>query len=255
MNDITGAVWDAIKKSIGAVLDLIKNNILNIWNGIKSTTSSVWNGIKGALSSTWNGIKSVVTTSINGVKSTISTVWNGIKSVTTTVWNGIKSAITKPIETAKEKIKGIIDTIKGFFSNFKVSLPHIKLPHFSIKPSGWKLSDLLDGEIPKLGIEWYAKAMRNPMIMTEPTVFGYNAATGRLQGGGEAGSEVISGTSALMDMIGAVIEAKTNGQNERVVVLLDAITALLKELLRAVRAGQTIEIDGREFGRTVREYA
>jgi hypothetical protein len=189
----------------------------------------------------------------------VSNIWNSIKSTTTTVWNGIKSAITNPIETAKNTIKNIVETIKGFFSGMKIEIPKIKLPHFGITPSGWKLSDLLEGVIPKLGIEWYAKAMRNPMIMNEPTVFGYNAATGQLRGGGEAGSEVVSGTNALMNMIGAVVDAKMNGQTERMIALLssllEAIVSGNKELLRALLAGQTIEVDGREFGRTVREYA
>ena len=33
---------------------------------------------------------------------------------------------------------------------------HIKLPQFIITPSGWKVSDLLKGIIPKVGIKWYA---------------------------------------------------------------------------------------------------
>lgn len=259
VNAITGAAWDAIKKSISSVLDFLKNHIVNTWNNVKNATKAAWDGIKGALSATWTGIKTVVSTAIEGVKSTVSTSWDKIKNITTTVWEGIKNAITKPIEAAKDKIRGIIDTIKGFFSNFKITLPDIKLPHFSISPSGWKLSDLLEGSIPKLGIEWYAQAMRNPMIMDEPTVFGYNAATGRLQGGGEAGSEVVSGTNTLMNMIGAVVEAKTGTQMERMVsiltALLEAIVTGNSELLKAILAGQVIKLDGREFGRTVREYA
>ena len=35
-------------------------------------------------------------------------------------------------------------------------MPHIKLPHFTIKPRGWKIGDLLKGSIPSLGISWYS---------------------------------------------------------------------------------------------------
>lgn len=65
------------------------------------------------------------------------------------------------------KMKGVIDKIKSFF-NFKVSLPKIKLPHFSISPAGWKLGDLLKGSIPHLGISWYAKGG----IVDKPTILG-----------------------------------------------------------------------------------
>ncbi len=70
--------------------------------------------------------------------------------------NGIKERFLAPINALRDKVKEIIDKIKSFFS-FNISLPHIPLPHFSISPSGWKLGDLLKGQLPSLGIEWYAK--------------------------------------------------------------------------------------------------
>jgi hypothetical protein len=99
----------------------------------------------------------------------------------------IKGALMKPIEKGKELIKGIVDKIKGFF-NFHINLPHVKLPHFSVTPPGWKLSDLLEGKLPKLGISWYKKAMNQPMMFQDATLFG----------AGEAGDEVIYGRQNLM---------------------------------------------------------
>lgn len=126
------------------------SNFADYWgnhlNNVKNLGVSIWNGIKNTLSSVWNGIKTLS-----------SNTWNGIKNTTTTIWNGIKNAILKPIQTAKSSIKNILDTIKGWFSNFKISIPSIKLPHFSIKPSGWNIGDLLHGSIPSLGISWYAQ--------------------------------------------------------------------------------------------------
>lgn len=90
--------------------------------------------------------------------------------------SNIKDKILSPFESIKEKIKGIIDKIKGFFG-FDVGKPHIPLPHFSISPSGWKLGDLLKGQIPSLGIEWYAKGG----VFDSPSVIGV----------GEAGAEAV----------------------------------------------------------------
>ena len=67
--------------------------------------------------------------------------------------NGIKERFLAPINALKDRVKGIIDKIKGFFS-FTVKKPHIPTPHFSVSPPGWKLGDLLKGSIPRLGISW-----------------------------------------------------------------------------------------------------
>ena len=178
-NGIKGAatsIWGGLKSFFVGLWNGIKGAATSVWNGIKSALMSVWNGLKTAAKTVWNAIKTAVMTPINAVKSLLSSVWNGIKSTATRVWNGIKSAITSPIETAKNIIKGIIDKIKGFF-NFDFKLPKIKLPHFTVKPKGWKFSDLLKGKIPSLGIDWYAKGG----IFDGPSVVGV----------GEAGPEAV----------------------------------------------------------------
>ena len=155
---------------------------------------------------------------------------------------------------AKNTITGIVDKIKGIFK-FDFELPKIKMPHFGITPKGWEIGDLLKGSIPKLGIDWYAKAMSDPIIMNRPTIFGYDAGTGQLMGGGEAGSEVVTGTNTLMSMIQAAVAA----QNEQLVSVLTAIlNAILggnEELIRAILTDKSFAVGEREFARLVREYA
>lgn len=104
-----------------------------------------------------------------------SALWGRI----TAAANGIKNRFLAPINSLKEKVRGIIDKIKGFFS-FSVSAPHIPLPHFAISPAGWKLGDLLKGVKPSLSISWYAKGG----IVPSTTVLGGI-------GLGEAGAEAI----------------------------------------------------------------
>lgn len=89
--------------------------------------------------------------------------WDKVKAAA----KRMKEAVMKPFNAMKDGIKRIIDKIKGFFS-FEWKLPKIPLPHFSIQPSGWKLSDLLDGEIPHLGVDWYDKGG----IFKSPSVIG-----------------------------------------------------------------------------------
>ena len=93
--------------------------------------------------------------------------FSGLATTVSNVFRNVKNKIMQPIEKARDLIKGIVEKIKGFFK-FKISLPHIKLPHFKISPRGWHLSDLLEGSIPSLGIEWYAKGG----IFNSPAVVG-----------------------------------------------------------------------------------
>lgn len=250
-----GQLWEGVKEAVSSAVEAILPVITNVWNAIDSVITTVMAGIRNTVTSVWNGIKSVVTSVVNGIKNTVTSVFNGIKNTAVTVWNGIKTAITTPIEAAKAKVKEVVDAIKGFFSGMKLELPKIKLPHFSI--SG-KLS-LDPPSVPKLSIDWYAKAMRNPLLMTTPTIFGYNPATGQPMGGGEAGSEVVSGTGTLMDMIENAVENKTAAQMQNVVsilyAILDAIVNGNAEMLQAILDGHTIRVGEREFARLVKTYA
>lgn len=174
-------IWSAITSTVSGALQGISSTISSVFNEIKTTASSIWNAIKTTISGVVNGIHSTVTSVFNGVKSTLSGIFNGIKSTANSVWNGIKTAIVTPIEAAKNTIKGIVDRIKGFFSGLKISLPKIKLPHFSIS-GGFSI---VPPRVPHLSIDWYKEGC----IMTSPTVFGMNGSS--LMAGGEAGEEAI----------------------------------------------------------------
>lgn len=181
IQNVISTIWTAISTKISTVLNTIKSVVTTIFNAIKSVASSVWNGIKSAISTVVDGIKSKVSSVFNAVKSTVTSIFNGIKSTTTSVWNGIKTAIITPIEAAKNTIKGIVDKITGFFSGMKISLPHIKLPHFKISGS----LSIAPPSVPHLSIDWYKEGG----IMTRPTLFGMNGTN--LMAGGEAGAEAI----------------------------------------------------------------
>lgn len=126
------------------------------------------------------------------IKAAASVLLNAIKNV----FAKIKTAITGPMAAARDFVKKVVDKIKSFF-NFKVKLPHIKLPHFSIRPRGWKLGDLLEGSIPHLGIEWYAKGG----IFNSPSVIGV----------GEKGPEAVLPIEKLQGMMATMADDIVNG--------------------------------------------
>lgn len=197
---VFSTVWNAIKTVVTTVVNAIKSVVTTVFNAIKSTATTVWNAIKTAVTTPVNAIKSTVTTVFNSVKSTVTSIFNGIKSTATSVWNGIKTAITTPIEAAKNKVKSVVDAIKGFFSGMKISLPHIKLPHFKV--SG-KLS-IAPPSVPHLSIDWYKEGG----IMTSPTIFGMNGSS--LMAGGEAGAEAILPLAGFYKQLEAMISSHLN---------------------------------------------
>ena len=200
IKNVISAVWNAISSKVSSVLNTIKTTVSTVFNAVKSVASSIWNGIKSVISSVVDGIKSKVSSVFNGVKSTVTSIFNGIKSTATSVWNGIKEAIIKPVEAAKNAVKGIIDKITGFFSGMKLELPKIKLPHFKI--SG-KLS-LSPPSVPHLSIDWYKEGG----ILTKPTVFGMNGSS--LMAGGEAGKEAVLPLKGFYDQLEHILSSRMN---------------------------------------------
>lgn len=117
------------------------------------------------------------------------------------VWNKVKLSITKPINDAKTKVKGIIDKIKGLFPlSIGKIFSNLKIPHISI--SGGKAPFGIGGlgKKPSISVSWHDKAMENPYLFSNATLFG----------AGETGDEVLYGRRALMRDIA---EAKGNNGN------------------------------------------
>ena len=255
IKSIFSTIWDAIKSIVTTVLDAIKTIISNTLNAAKSIVSNVLNSIKSVFSDIWNSIKSTVSNVIDGVKSTISSGLNAAKSTVSSVLESIKSKFSSIFESAKNIVKNAIDKIKSFF-NFSWSLPSIKLPHFSI--SG-KFS-LDPPSIPHFSVDWYKKAMDNPVMFTKPTIFSMNPATGRAKGAGEAGDELMIGRETMLNMIRQAV-AEGQLSDRKTELLLQGILNWLsegglKEMLVDILVNYvSISINDREVARVVRKYA
>ena len=153
-------IKNAIYERMKAIVEAVLNFFMNMKNGITERLEQAKNAAQEKFQSMKSTITNKVTEIVNNVKAKFTDA---------------KNAISDRMEAAKNKVKSIIDAIKGFFK-FRVSWPHIPLPHFSIRPSGWDIGDLLKGSIPRLSVSWYAKGG----IFNKPTV---------LSGLGDAGPE------------------------------------------------------------------
>jgi len=203
-----GLIVLAIAAVVAAGILLYKN-----WDTIKAKAAQVWSSITKAVSIVVNKVKQ----NFNTLKSFLAGIWNGIKTGATVAWNAIKTAITKPIQTAFNLIKKIVSKIKGLF-NVKIKFPHVPLPHFKISPAGWKVSDLLKGKIPSLGIKWYAQGG----IFDSPTIAGI----------GEAGPEAVVPLNTLWKKLDAI--ADSSGAAPIVVNVYGSNNMSVDELAAAV---------------------
>lgn len=147
-------------------------------------------------------------------------------------WDKIKETATKVFTAVKDTIKGAIDKVKSIL-DFRWEFPKPKLPHFSIQG---KFS-LSPPSVPRLAIDWYAKAMTDPIMFTSPTVI--PTASG-LKGFGDAGAEVVLSADKLREIAGSGGETTINiyaTPGMDVNALADAVQARMVMLNRQRRAG------------------
>lgn len=232
--NVVQVIWNAIKSVITTVVSGISSFLSSTWNtirsvisgvlnGILSVVTSVWNGIKTAISTVVNTIKSIISTGFNAVKNTISSIGNGIKSTVSSVFNGIKNTISNVINGAKNVVSNGLSAISGFFKGVDLSLPKIKLPHFSISGS----FSLNPPSIPHIGVEWYAKGG----VFEKPSVIGV----------GEDGQEAVmplekntGWISVLASKVGNIISANSSTNKSLLGGIAGTFTSALNKVSSAM---------------------
>lgn len=147
--------------------------------------------------------------------------WENIKAAGAAVRDGVVNAWT----AMKDRVGGIIDTVKGKIDgfrqrvedlkatvsstidrikekfNFSWSLPHIKLPHFKVQGGQWPYGLGGEGYLPSIRVDWYKKAYRNPVLFNSPTVM---ATPNGYKGFGDgSGAEIVMGLDRLRELVGA----------------------------------------------------
>lgn len=109
---------------------------------------------------------------------TIASLAQGVYSKVKGAFGKIKDAITHPFETAKNIVKGVVSTLKGFFPiHFGKIFTGLKLPHFTVDGGKFPFGVAGKGKPPKWDVSWYAKGG----IFNSPNVIGV----------GEAGPEAV----------------------------------------------------------------
>lgn len=234
LNDILKPTFEFVFKTvIEPLVTNVFDAIRKLWNGtLKPVFDGVCDFLRGVFTNDWKS------------------AFQGILNIVTGIFNAIVVAIQQPMKLVQDIVESAINFIKEKF-DFDWKLPELKMPHFTISGS----FSLSPPSVPSFGIEWYAKAMNEPMILNSPTAFGINS-LGQLRAGGEAGSEVVSGTDTLMQMIATAVAEQNQALLAVLYKILEAISAMDANMggnLAEALEGIGININNREFARLVRE--
>ena len=121
------------------------------WSTAQAEAIACFDTIKTRVGERMDALKSAVTGIVDSIGAALG--FPGLSSKIAGVFDSIRNTIRDKINAAKDAVTGAIDRIKGAF-NFRISWPHIPLPHFN-----WHMQSI--GGILSLphfdGISWYAK--------------------------------------------------------------------------------------------------
>lgn len=225
---ITGPIGIAIAAvaaliAVGVLLyknwDEIKAFVLRIWEDLKTGLSEGFASMKKAFADfgtqiaegwakTWNGIKSFFETWGQTIlliavgpagwavllAQKLGISWEDIRTTSSRIWEGIKNAIVSPIETAKEILLRIIDSIKKAFANMKIEIPKPKLPNVNVTTKYKTVGNI---DVPYPAFNWYKMGG----IFDRPSVIGV----------GEAGSEAVIPIKQLDGIIARALQEALKG--------------------------------------------
>lgn len=211
-----GTTMNTIFNNIKTIVQSAVKIVINIFK----TLIALWNGPFGAALRT---IGSLVASVFGAIVVKITGAYAKIYS---TIAN-LGSTFTRVFNTIKSTVMSVVNAITGAFNSMHFSWPHIPMPHFSISPPGWSVSDLVKGKIPSLGISWYAKGGM------------FDSAS--LIGVGEAGPEAIVPLDPFWERIDDMVATVTGGGQGGTVNLsinLDGST-IAKSTIKYIN-GQTV---------------
>lgn len=209
--------------------------IISLVIGLVAAFVSLWKNNEGFRQfwiNLWNKIKSACNTAINGIKNK----FNDLKDAAGKVkkwFEDIRKSVADKINGAWDAVKKVVDKIKGafplkmgkIFSNFKI-------PKISVSGGKAPFGIAGKGKLPSFNVKWNADGV----IFNKPTIF--NTRQG-LQGVGEAGAEVVSPVSKLMEYVTVAVKNE-NGNLGRIIIEQQELT---RELLRRIMP-HDITLDG-----------
>jgi hypothetical protein len=249
-DDVVGCfetVRDGVESEFGPAMDEFKNDLIQAkedasskWEQLKTDTATAWEQLKTDTVSKAGEIRDNVQEKWSTLKSDALTKWEGMKTDAGTKWGEMRDKIKEKIDGIKKDVDEGVAKLKKAF-DFKWELPKIKTPHFKVSggQAPWGFGG--QGSLPSISVRWYRAAYDEPLVLSDPTIFGYSG--GSLLGGGDGpGEEIVAGADKLMNMIRDAVAVGNNysGMREAVREGLESATV-------------TIQVGERSAKRTLRD--
>ena len=226
---------DGLKNIFSGAFKALSSLALAPLNALKGIVAGAMAGVQGTFSNVMSAVNTLTGGKLESIRSAFASKLDAAKQAVTSKFEEIKSGISSKLEAAKQTVQNGLNAIKNFFSGCHLSLPKIKLPHFSISGS----FSLAPPSIPKIGVEWY----KDGGILTGPTIFGANG--GSLLGGGEAGKEAVLPLSELWSNMKSVVAGVVGSQPEA-----SGAADMFGRIKQLVEGGQAV---GQEGGSVTKE--
>lgn len=246
MDTVTGGKLTAIKEKAGNILSAAKDTITEKLSNIRSAYVEHGGGVNGIAAAAMEGVKGYYTAGysfinnltngkLDSIRSAFTSKLDAAKQAATSKFEEIKNGISSKLDAAKQTVQSGLEAIRGFFSGCTLSLPKIKLPHFSVSGD----FSIVPPKVPKVKVDWYKEGG----ILTGPTIFGANG--GSLMGGGEAGKEAVLPLSELWSNMKSVVAGVIGNQPE-----FAGASDMFEKIEQLVKGGQAV---GREDGSVTKE--
>lgn len=175
IKEFVSGVWGEIRTKASEAWDTVYTTVTGFAFGIRDKITTGVSNARDAVFNNFENIRSSITSkledargkassALDSMRSKMSSASETIKSSVFSAFNSIGSKISSTMESARQLVQSGIDKIKGIFSGANFSLPHIKLPHFSVSGS----FSLNPPSIPHFSVDWY----KSGGVFDEPSIIG-----------------------------------------------------------------------------------
>lgn len=198
-NAVTGIGKTAgtLKTSLSNAMKAAGTAMVNAFSNAKTTMQTAFNTLKTNAGAALNSIKTSANNAFNAIKNKYSGTFGNVLTSIKSKFSSLGSSITSPFTKAWNTIKQLPKSIQNLFSGVKISLPKIKMPHFTVT---WTTVGNLF-KLPKVSVSWYKKAYENAVMFNKPTVL--QTPYGAKGFGDGNGGEVVLGMEKLKQLVGA----------------------------------------------------
>ena len=216
VTSVLGGPITIIAAVAGAIIAFVATNekartaIVNAFVAIKTGITNALNTAKTVVT---NVVKAIVTGAVNKFNAFVGTVRG--------IFNRVKTAIMTPINAAKAAVQSAINKIASIIRGVRLQLPHINLPHFTVKGGTPPFGIGGKGSLPSFSVSWYARGG----YFDQPTL---------LAGVGERGGEFVWPSYApYLDRYADALASRIGGGGGQVVNLyLDGMRVNDDEAIR-----------------------